>query len=102
VEDDTDVSPTLLLEVANAREMQGTVFVDEAQGVDGKDPNEVMTGKIRQGNGIYDTDPNPESTLGDVDITFTEKPEEGNKGVIYETKTVENTGTYKFKLEYYN
>ncbi len=99
VEDDSDVSPTLLLEVANAREMQGSVFVDEAQGVNGKDPSGVMTGEVRQGNGIYDT---PESTLGNVDITFTEQAEEENEGVIYETKTVENTGTYKFKLEYYN
>ena len=103
VEDDTDISPTLLLEVANAREMEGTVFVDEAEGKNGKNPSEVMTGEIRQGNGIYDIEPNPESTLGDVDITFTEQPEEGNKGVTYTTKTVNETGTYKFfKLEYYN
>lgn len=102
VEDDTDISPTLLLEVANAREMEGTVFVDEAEGKNGKNPSEVMTGEIRQGNGIYDIEPNPESTLGNVDITFTEQPEEGNKGVTYTTKTVNETGTYKFKLEYYN
>ena len=104
VEDDSDVSPTLLLEVANAREMQGTVFVDEAlQPEEGIDTSGVMTGKVREGDGIYNYDvPEPESTLGDVDITFTEQAEEGNKGVIYETKTVKEGGRYKFQLEYYD
>ena len=95
VEDDTDVSPTLLLEVANAREMQGTVFVDEATGANRLN---VMTGQVRQGDGKYVSG---ESTLGGVGITFREQGKE-NKGLTYKTETVDNTGTYKFKVEYYN
>ena len=100
VEDDSDVSPTLLLEVANAREMQGTVFVDEAlQPAEGIDTSGVMTGQVREGDGIY----NPgENTLSGIDVKFEEQVEDENKGVIYETKTVSDSGTYKFRLQYYN
>ena len=100
VEDDTDVSPTLLLEVANAREITGTVFVDEAEQKNGKDPSGVMTGEIRQGDGKYDE--STEGTVGNVDVTFKEQAENEGEGVTYITKTVEDAGTYKFYYEYYD
>ena len=46
-QDDTDSAPALKLEVADAREMSGKVFLDSTSG-------ELMIGKVRQGNGQYD------------------------------------------------
>ncbi len=61
-EDDTESAPALQLEVANAREMKGTVFIDKPDLMNrelyGKNnslnPEGVMSGYVRQGNGRYD------------------------------------------------
>ncbi len=76
-EDDTDASPALKLEVADAREMTGTVFVDETN-------QEMKVGEIRQGNGVYD--PN-EKVIEGVDVTLAENT---GSGKVYTTKTDEN------------
>lgn len=96
-EDDTDSAPTLRLEVANAREMAGKVFVDNHDtGRYGGDPSGIMTGIVRQGNGQYDTG---EETVGGVEVTLRENKENGQE---YKTKTIENVapdGKYGFKKE---
>ena len=48
-EDDTDYAPGLILEVANSREITGTVFEDNAV-----DPTEGGTNRERLGNGKFD------------------------------------------------
>lgn len=73
-EDDTDSSPDLKLEVADAREMGGKVFLDETSG-------ELMTGQIRQGSGEYETG---EKGIEGVEITLTETT---GSGKVYTTKT---------------
>ena len=62
-EDDTAECPALQLEVADARELTGTVFVDSTS-------NELMTGQIRQGDGIYDAE--AENGVKDVTVTLHE------------------------------
>lgn len=61
-EDDTESAPALQLEVANAREMKGTVFIDKPDLTNQElydkksslNPEGVMSGYVRQGNGKYD------------------------------------------------
>lgn len=59
-EDDTESAPALQLEVANARLMKGTVFIDKPdltnKSLYNKNMNSegVMSGYVRQGNGKYD------------------------------------------------
>lgn len=79
-EDDTDASPALKLEVADAREMAGKVFLDETSG-------ELMTGQIRQGSGQYEEG---EKGMEGVDITLTETT---GSGKVYTTKT-DNKGDF--------
>ncbi len=62
-EDDTDSSPALQLEIADARELAGTVFLDETNMPD------LQTNKERKGNGQYDKG---EKGIGNVEITLTE------------------------------
>ena len=76
-EDDTASSPALKLEVADARELLGKVFLDETSG-------ELMTGQIRQGSGEYEQG---EKGIAEVDITLTEN---SGSGKVYTTKTDEN------------
>ena len=76
-QDDTDSSPALKLEVADAREISGKVFLDATSG-------ELMTGKIRQGNGKYD---NGEKGIQDVKVTLKENT---GSGKVYEATTNEN------------
>lgn len=76
-QDDTDSSPALKLEVADAREMSGKVFLDATSG-------ELMTGKIRQGNGKYD---DGEERIQDVKVTLKENT---GSGKVYEATTNEN------------
>ncbi len=76
-EDDTDVAPALKLEVANAREMSGKVFLDET-------PEELMTGKIREGSGKYE---DGEKGIKEVDVTLTET---SGSGKTYTAKTNED------------
>lgn len=59
-EDDTEGAPNLTLEIKGAREIKGSVFLDNTSG-------ELKTGEIRQGNGIYDKG---ETAIKDVNVTL--------------------------------
>lgn len=62
-EDDVDSAPPVQLEInKNARQIEGNVFVDTTT-------NELKTGQIRQGNGIFD---NGEKTVEGVRVTLHE------------------------------
>ena len=76
-EDDTDSSPSFKLEVADARELAGKVFLDSTTG-------ELMTGKVRQGSGQYE---DGEIGIPGVHVTLTENT---GSGKVYETDTNEN------------
>lgn len=76
-QDDTDSSPALKLEVADAREMSGKVFLDSTSG-------ELMTGKIRQGSGAYE---DGEKGISGVAIKLTENT---GSGKVYIATTDEN------------
>ena len=80
-EDDTDQSPGFKLELADARELTGKVFLDETSG-------ELKTGEIRQGSGIYEEG---EKGIEGVHITFTEN---SGSGKVYETDTDQNGDFY--------
>ena len=80
-EDDTDQSPAFKLELADARELTGKVFLDETSG-------ELKTGEIRQGSGQYE---DGEKGIQGVHITFTENT---GSGKVYETDTDENGDFY--------
>ena len=79
-EDDTDSSPALKLDVADAREISGKVFLDATS-------QELKTGEIRQGNGQYD---DGEKGIEGVEITFTEN---SGSGKVYTAKT-DNNGDF--------
>ncbi len=76
-ENDTNKSPSLDLEVADARRMTGKVFLDETTG-------ELKTGEIRQGDGEYSEN---EQGIEGVEINLVD-----HKGSekSYTTKTDEN------------
>ena len=76
-EDDTDRAPALILEVANARQMTGKVFLDETA-------EELKIGQIRKGSGAYE---NGEKGIEGVEVIFTEKT---GSGKIYKGKTDQN------------
>ena len=59
-EDDTDYAPGLILEVANSREIKGTVFEDNAV-----DPTAGGVNNERLGNGIFD---DGEKTISGVQV----------------------------------
>lgn len=79
-QDDTDSSPAFKLEVADAREVTGKVFLDSTTG-------ELMTGEIRQGSGAYE---NGEIGIDGVEITFTENT---GSGKVY-TATTDSNGDF--------
>ena len=68
-EDDTDSSPALKLEVANARELAGKVFLDSTE-------EGLLTGRIRQGSGAYEEG---EAGIPNVEVVFTEKTGSGKE-----------------------
>ena len=76
-EDDTDSAPSFKLEVADARELAGKVFLDSTTG-------ELMTGQVRQGSGQYE---DGETGIPGVHITLTENT---GSGKVYETDTDQN------------
>ena len=80
-EDDTDSSPSLKLEVADAREMAGKVFLDSTSG-------ELLTGQIRQGSGAYE---DGETGIPGVAITLTENT---GSGKVYTATTDDNGDFY--------
>ena len=61
-EDDIDSAPPIQLELADPRKITGTVYVDSTTG-------ELLTGQIRQGNGIFD---DGEIVVKDVIVTLHE------------------------------
>lgn len=91
-ENDTDASPALQLEVADARVMTGKVFVDTAEKpTPTTDTNQVMTGYERKGDGIYGKKTNApnedEEGIEEVKVTLTET---SGSGLKYETTTESN------------
>lgn len=76
-EDDTASSPNLKLEVTDAREVSGKVFLDTTSG-------ELKTGDIRQGSGKYE---DGEKGIKGVKLTLTENT---GSGKIYTAETNEN------------
>ena len=80
-EDDTDSSPSLKLEVADAREIAGKVFLDSTSG-------ELLTGQIRQGSGAYE-----DGETGIQGVTVTLKENTGS-GKVYTATTDENGDFY--------
>lgn len=89
-EDDTSASPGLQLEVANARVMTGKVFIDNHVIKNKEDPNGVMTGIIRQGNGKYDAG---EANVKGVPVVLTENT---GSGKVY-TATTDGNGDFKIE-----
>ena len=87
-EDDTDAALSLRLEVADAREMTGKVFEDEPIVESGEDASGVMTGKVRQGSGIYE---DGETGIAGVEVTLTENT---GSGKVYNATTDENGDFY--------
>ena len=80
-EDDTDSSPSLKLEVADAREITGKVFLDSTSG-------ELLTGEIRQGSGQYEEG---ETGIPGVEVTLTENT---GTGLVYTATTDDNGDFY--------
>ena len=80
-EDDTDQSPSLQLEVADARELTGKVFLDSTSG-------ELLTGQIRQGSGQYEEG---ETGIPNVAVSLTENT---GTGFVYTATTDENGDFY--------
>lgn len=76
-QNDTSSAPALKLELADARELTGKVFLDTTSG-------ELKTGEIRQGSGSYE---DGEPGIKDVKVTLTETT---GSGKVYETTTDEN------------
>lgn len=81
-EDDTDSAPSIQLEISGARKIGGTVFVDNTSG-------ELLTGQIRQGNGIFD---NGEKTIEGVKVTLHEL----NNSISDMTTTTDANGNFEF------
>ena len=83
-EDDTCRAPGLKLELAAERQITGKVFEDDVKG----NADDIMTGKVRQGNGIYDEDEGKkEKGIGGVKVTLTEHKQNGEVGKVYTTTT---------------
>ena len=76
-EDDTDSSPDFRLEIADARQLTGKVFLDSTSG-------ELMTGEIRQGSGAYE---DGETGIEGVAVTLTENT---GSGKVYNATTDSN------------
>ena len=88
IEDDTDKALSLQLEVANAREMTGKVFEDEPVAEEGEDTSGIMTGKVRQGSGIYE---DGETGIAGIEVTLTENT---GSGKVYTATTDANGDFY--------
>ncbi len=81
-EDDIDSAPAIQLELADARKITGTVFVDSTS-------NELLTGKIRQGNGIFE---DGETTIDGVTVTLHEL----NNSIPDMTAETKDGGNFEF------
>lgn len=81
-EDDTDLAPAIQLEIANAREIEGTVFVDSTENI-------LKTGQIREGTGIFE---DGETTIEGVKVTLHEL----NNSIPDMETTTDVNGYFKF------
>lgn len=81
IEDDTDRAPALRLVTADARTMQGKVFLDETTG-------ELRTDEIREGNGQLDDN---EIGISGVKLTLTET---SGTNLVYDGVTTGEDGTF--------
>ena len=79
-EDDTDAAPALILELANARKITGTVFLDSTT-------EEVRVGQERVGDGIYT---NGEKTIPGVTVKLVKED-----GSIEKTATTDENGYFE-------
>ncbi len=77
-EDDTDRAPGIQLVLQEERKVQGTVFIDKTEG-------KLMTGEIRQGNGIYD-EVNEETGVDNVTVELINQ-RTGRIAQVYNAKT---------------
>ena len=82
-EDDIDSAPPIQLELADARKITGTVFVDSTT-------NELKVGEKRQGNGIFD---NEENTIEKVDVIL----HEINNSIGDMKTTTDKNGNFEFE-----
>ena len=90
-EDDDDKAPSLVLKPENDRTMSGTVFEDKALS--------EGTGKVREGNGIYDEG---ENVIKDVIVVMTQVNKDGteemkdDKGEViqYTAKPTDENGNF--------
>ena len=74
-EDDTDSAPTLKLELTNARELTGKVFLDETS-------PDLLTAQVREGDGEY-----KEGEKGISGVAVTLKNTDGDIAQIYDEST---------------
>lgn len=81
-EDDTDSAPSVQLELTGERKTEGTVFIDSTSG-------DLLTGQIRQGNGIFD---DGEITLPGVKVTLHEL----NNAIPDMVTTTNENGNFEF------
>lgn len=96
-EDDTDSAPSMKLELTNAREMTGKVFLDETN-------PELLTAQIREGDGEY-----KEGEKGISGVKLTLKNSSGAVAQIYdettkqwiEAKDIETDGNGDFAIRGY-
>lgn len=95
-EDDTDYAPGLILEVANPREIKGTVFEDNAV-----DPTEGGTNRERLGNGQFDKEEKTISGvkvgLYSIDDFIEEKDRSGNVTNIKLEEDAASVGTTTYE-----
>lgn len=94
-ENDTSAAPTLQLELVDAREMTGKVFEDDVKTEDGQKAEQIMTGKVREGSGIYE---DSEKGIGGVEVTLKENEGTGS-GMTYKAMTVTDDGWYHIEKD---
>lgn len=81
-ENDTSSSPGLQLEVTEAREMTGNVFIDNPTVEQGQNVDGVMTGKVRQGDGEWKEG---EANVEEVQVILKETSGSGVEDKIVQT-----------------
>lgn len=86
-ENDTSAAPGLQLELAEAREMTGKVFEDKVEPEQEQNPNGIMVGKVRKGDGIYNEN---EEGIAGVKVTL----KDDKSGMTYKAVTVKEDGNY--------
>ncbi len=97
-EDDTDKAPGIRLVLQESRKVTGIVFEDK---VNKNNSSEIMSGQIRQGDGIYDAS---SGDKGIKDVTVTLKDKKGNTAKIWNNTAwvdaiakTDSNGNYKIE-----